>query len=168
MVTSYKKVEKSDVIIVLGCNLNSFFMKQRMEKTIELYKRDIAKHIIVTGKGTGKISEAIGMKKRLIEYGIPDEYIHVEDKSMNTYENLRFSKEIMNSNNFKNAAIVSDGYHLARIKIICRNINLKATFEGKECRYYGKYEILAILREIPAYLKDFIVSFIDYKIKKSG
>lgn len=168
MITSYSKAKKSDVIILLGCNLNSFFINQRIEKTIELYKKNIAKHIIVTGKGNGKVSEAIGMRKRLIEYGIPDEYIHVEDEAMNTYENLKFSKRIMILNNFKNATIVSDAYHLARIKLICGNINLEATFEGKECRYYGRYEILAIIREIPAYIKDFIISFIDYKIKKSG
>ena len=94
MITSYSKAKKSDVIILLGCNLNSFFINQRIEKTIELYKKNIAKHIIVTGKGNGKVSEAIGMRKRLIEYGIPDEYIHVEDEAMNTYENLKFSKRI--------------------------------------------------------------------------
>lgn len=167
IITSYRSIgEKSDVIIVLGCNLNSFFMKQRIEKTIELYKKDIAHHIIVTGKGKGDISEGVGMKEKLIKFGIPSEYIYVEEKAMSTYDNLRFSKNIMDINNFKNAVIVSDSYHLARIKMICRNINLKATFEGKGCSYYGKYEILAIVREIPAYFKDFVISFIQYKIKR--
>ena len=166
--TSYSKAEKSDVIIVLGCNLDSFFINQRIEKTIELYKKNIAQYIIVTGKGKGKISEAMEMKKKLIECGVLDKYIYIEDRAMNTYENLIFSKKIMKMNGFKNAVIVSDGYHLARIKLICKNIDLKATFEGKECSYYGKYEIIAIIREIPAYIKDFIISFVDYKIKKSS
>ena len=168
MTTSYSEAKKSDVIIVLGCNLDSFFINQRIEKTIELYKKNIAQYIIVTGKGKGKISEAMEMKKKLIECGVLDKYIYIEDRAMNTYENLIFSKKIMKMNGFKNAVIVSDGYHLARIKLICKNIDLKATFEGKECSYYGKYEIIAIIREIPAYIKDFIISFVDYKIKKSS
>ncbi len=169
IITPYRsKGKKSDVIVVLGCNLNSFFMNQRIEKTIELYKKDIAHHIIVTGKGKGKITEGLGMKKRLVELGIPSKCIYVEERAMNTYENLRFSKSIMDINNFKSVVIVSDSYHLARIKMICKNIKLKATFEGKDCSYYGKYEIIAIIREIPAYLKDFVISFIHYKMKKSG
>lgn len=167
--TPYKsKGKKCDVIIVLGCNLDSFFMKQRIEKTIELYKKDIAHHIIVTGKGKGEITEGLGMKNRLIKLGLPSEEIYVEERAMSTYDNLKFSKNIMDINNFKSAVIVSDSYHLARIKIICKNIKLKATFEGKDCSYYGKYEILAIIREVPAYFKDFVISFIHYKIKKSG
>lgn len=169
IITSYRsRGEKSDVIVVLGCNLDSFFMNQRIEKTIELYKNNIAQHIIVTGKGRGEITEGLGMKEKLIELGIPSEYIYVEEKAINTYDNLKFSKDIMDINNFKSAVIVSDSYHLARIKMICRNIKLKATFEGKNCNYYGRYEIFAIIREIPAYIKDFIISFIQYKIKKSG
>lgn len=169
IITPYmSKGKKSDVIVVLGCNLNSFFMKQRIEKTIELYKKDIAHHIIVTGKGKGEITEGLGMKKRLVEFGIPSECIYVEERAMNTYDNLRFSKSIMDVSNFKSAVIVSDSYHLARIKMICRNIKLEATFEGKNCSYYGKYEILAIIRELPAYLKDFVISFIQYKMKKGG
>ncbi|MBY0756040.1 YdcF family protein [Clostridium sardiniense] len=164
IITSYRsRGEKSDVIVVLGCNLDSFFMSQRIEKTIELYKNNIAQHIIVTGKGRGEITEALGMKEKLIALGIPSEYIYVEEKAINTYDNLKFSKNIMDINNFKSAVIVSDGYHLARIKMICRNIKLKATFEGRNCSYYGRYEVFAIIREIPAYIKDLIISFVHTK-----
>ncbi|MDY3208355.1 MAG: YdcF family protein, partial [Clostridium baratii] len=50
------KPKRSDVIIILGCNLNSIFMTQRLKKGEELYKKNMGKYIIVTGKGTGLLT----------------------------------------------------------------------------------------------------------------
>lgn len=155
--------KKSDVIIILGCNLKSYYIDRRIERGVNLYKDKMATNIIVTGLGSGKISEALGMKRKLIKLGIPEEHILLEEKAKNTYENLTFSKEIMNLKNFKTAIIVSDRYHLARIKMICKNIKLKATFESYIYKYNKRNYILLILREAIAFIKDFFISKLNKK-----
>ncbi|MDQ0150234.1 YdcF family protein [Eubacterium multiforme] len=155
--------KKSDVIIILGCNLKSYFINKRIEKGVQLYNNKMATNIIVTGLGKGEISEALGMKRKLIKLGIEEDAILLEERAKNTYENLIFSKAIMNSKNFKSAIIVSDGYHLARVKMICKNINLKATFESYRYKNYRKYYIFMIFRESIAFIKDFFVSKLSKK-----
>lgn len=150
--------KKSDVIIILGCNLNSIFMTQRLKKGEELYKKDMGKYIIVTGKGNDLLTEGEGMKNILASKGIDENIILVENNAKNTYENLKFSKDIMDRKKLSSAIIVSDSYHLARIKMIAKNIGMEAIVYGEQCNYYSKYEIRAILREIPAYIKDFFIS----------
>ncbi|MGG7161626.1 YdcF family protein [Clostridium baratii] len=152
------KPKRSDVIIILGCNLNSIFMTQRLKKGEELYKENMGKYIIVTGKGTGLLTEGEGMKNILTSKGVDENIILVENNAKNTYENLKFSKDIMDRKKLSSAIIVSDSYHLARIKMIAKNIGMEATVYGEQCKYYSKYEIRAILREIPAYIKDFFIS----------
>lgn len=153
------KVEKSDVIVVLGCNLNSIFMKRRLLKAIELYKDGIAKIFIVTGKGNGNITEALGMKNFLIRSGISEDIIFLEEKAKNTYENLKYSKEIMKSEGLNKAIIVSDSYHLARIKMIAKRIGLNCLCISGQITSMNKYKFSAILREIIAYIKDFIIVY---------
>lgn len=153
------KVEKSDVIVVLGCKLNSIFIKQRLKKSIELYNKGIAKYFIVTGKGLEKISEAIGMKSFLINLGIDEKVIFMEENAKNTYENLKFSKEIMDMKGFKNAIIVSDSYHLARIKMISKRLKLNCSYTSETFEVFNKHWISAILREIVAYIKDFLTVY---------
>ena len=135
-------------------------MTQRLNKGEELYKKAMGKYIIVTGEGTGFLTEGEGMKEKLIERGIKKDIIFVEKSARNTYENLMFSKEIMERENLYSAIVVSDAYHLARIKMICRTIGLHSTVCSEKCNYYSKYEFQALIREIPAYLKDFFISLI--------
>ena len=116
-----------------------------------------AKYFIVTGKGKGDISEALGMKNFLVNLGIDDNNIFIEEKAKNTYQNLKFSKNIMNNKGFKKAVIVSDYYHIARIKMIAKRIKLDCSFATWPVKKLNKYEVKAILREVIAYIKDIIV-----------
>jgi len=91
----------SDAVIVLGAGLMgdrvSLNLKYRLDKAIE-YLREHPNTIVVVSGGQGEnelISEAEAMKRYLIENGINKELIIKEDKSTNTRENFRFSKEIL-------------------------------------------------------------------------
>lgn len=70
-------------------------MTQRLKKGEELYKKNMGKYIIVTGKGTGLLTEGEGMKNILVSKGVDENIILVENNAKNTYENLKFSKDIM-------------------------------------------------------------------------
>lgn len=157
------KPVKADCIIVLGCQVYgttpSPFLKGRLNEGIRLYNEGYAKYIIVTGgKGSGEdISEAEAMKIYLIANGVDESSIIMEDKSMSTMQNLKNSKEIMNSKGFKRAIIVSNEYHLKRTSIMAKRNKIEASYSGVYISKYPSFELKGFLREIPALLRLYIL-----------
>lgn len=157
------KPKKSDVIIVLGCavygKFPSPFFKERLNEALRLYNEGYAKYIIVSGgKGEGEfISEAEAGKEYLVKKGVPAKFILLENKSFSTYENLLFSKKLMEKYSLKTAVIVSNKFHLKRSSIIAKKIGIKATFSGVFVDKYIHEEIRGFLREVPALLHSYLI-----------
>ncbi|EMT38283.1 DUF218 domain-containing protein [Thermoanaerobacter thermohydrosulfuricus] len=153
-----EKPKKSDAIIVLGCavygNTPSPFFRERLEEALRLYNEGYGKYIIVSGgKGPGEnISEAKAGKEYLVKKGVPRELILTDDKSFSTYENLLFSKEIMEENSLKTAIIISNKFHLKRVSVIAKRVGIEASFSGVFVKRYVNEEIYGFLREVPALL----------------
>lgn len=160
---SDKEIKNSDTIIVLGCKVDrktpTASLQERTEKAEKLYKSNKAEYIIVSGgKGRGEdITEAECMKNILINDGIDKEKIIIEDKSKNTQENIKFSKEIMEIRNLKNAIVVSNKFHLRRAAMICKKNKVNASYTGIFLKDHIFTEIYGGIREMPALIKDFIL-----------
>ena len=111
---------KSDVAIVLGAGTNdgklSAVFKERINHSILLYQKGVVDKIIFTGGfGTGqKQSDSQTAKNYALENGIPENDILIEEESNYTIENLKESKQIMDSLGFTNALLVSDPIHMKR------------------------------------------------------
>lgn len=156
----FNKPQKSDAIIVLGCKVNgenpTRFLYERTMLASRLYKEGYSEYIILSGgKGEGEnISEAECMRRILINEGIDDEKLILEDKSTNTYENLVNSKKIIEDKNFKDVLIVSNKFHLRRAKLISDKLGLKASFSGIFVKDKWYTEIYGGLREILGLMKD--------------
>ena len=95
-------IKKPDYIIVLGSGLINDkvppLLAQRLEKGKTIYKKfEQAPKIVVSG-GQGsdeKNSEAEAMARYLIEHDIPQTDIIIENKSTTTFENLSFTKSVL-------------------------------------------------------------------------
>lgn len=136
-----------DYVIVLGSGLIGDkvppLLKSRLDKGIEIYSQQLSKgnhtKIVVSGgQGSDEIvPEAVAMKKYLVSQGIPELDILVEDKSTTTYENMKFSKNIMNniSKNYS-CIFVSNNYHVFRASIYARKAGLKANGVGAPTAFY--------------------------------
>lgn len=76
--------------------------------------------VVTGGLGeTAEITEAQCMYNVLTENGISSDRIFLEEKAKNTQENIRFSYDIIkNAGASENIAIVSDGFHQARARLI--------------------------------------------------
>ncbi|MEF3301661.1 YdcF family protein [Paenibacillus sp. GYB003] len=112
---------KAQVAIVLGAALwndrPSPGLKERLEKAYALYESGVADRLIVSGgldNNGATITEAEGMKRYLVERGVPEEAIIREDEATSTYENLLFSKRIMDREGWTRPIIVTHRYHGAR------------------------------------------------------
>ncbi|XZH18421.1 YdcF family protein (plasmid) [Clostridium perfringens] len=79
-------------------NRSHTFIKKRLDKAIVWYEKFNKKPIFIVSGSQGKdeiVSEAWAMKKYLINNGINEKNIIMEDKSTTTLENLKYSKDIM-------------------------------------------------------------------------
>lgn len=117
-----KKAEyNKDVLIVLGCAVRgdrvSLTLKYRLDAALEYLDHSPNTHVIVSGgKGDGEnLSEAQAMKDYLTSHGIDPGRITMEDKSTSTWENFKFTREIMDEH-FPNAsaAYVTTAFHVYR------------------------------------------------------
>jgi len=67
------------------------------------------------------------MKEYLVGRGISDERIIMEDKSESTYENLKFSYEIIEQNKLnRKITIVTDAYHQLRAEMIASDMGIES------------------------------------------
>lgn len=125
--------ESSEYIIVLGGALSngktpSIILQGRLDAAIECANEDNKNAYVVVSGGQGddeKVSEAEAMQKYLIEHGIPNEKIILEDKSRNTNENFKYSKEKIEEHSNKTidkvkVKIVTTDFHALRSRIIAK------------------------------------------------
>ncbi len=114
----------SRTVIVLGCQVRrdgpSLMLSRRIDAAYEFLSEDEKADCIVSGgKGDNEhISEAEAMYEVLVNDGIAQSRITKEDKSSSTYENLLFSKQILEDNGKPlRIAIVTDGFHQWRARL---------------------------------------------------
>lgn len=117
-------------MIVLGAGLKddkpADVLELRLEKAYEYYKKYPNTIFILTG-GTGDdetLSEAKAMETYLIEKEVPKTNLILEDKATSTYENFRFSKEILDNLDVKNIGVLSSSFHLYRAKFIAKKLDI--------------------------------------------
>lgn len=146
-----------DYIIIHGCGLIdgekvSKLLSNRVDKAIKLYQRSRGRAYLLPSGGQGgdeKLSEAQAMKNYLLEKGIPEDRIILEDRSATTEENLRFSKRIIDSREGrKRIALVTSNYHVYRCLLLARQLKIRCAGVGAKVAWY--YWPSAVIREFVA------------------
>lgn len=96
-----------DYILILGCGFRKDgtlppLLRGRVDKAIEFWKNQKEQGgkeaVLVPSGGQGgnePMPEAVAMGRYLRECGIPDQAIMQEEKSRNTYQNMEFSKKLI-------------------------------------------------------------------------
>lgn len=109
----------ADYVIVLGAQVRGTRVTKSLAKRLDAaceYLRDNpeTKVVCTGGQGRGEdISEAMAEKGYLIEKGISEDRIIVEDKSTSTYQNLEYAESIINDRD-ASVAIVTNNFHVYR------------------------------------------------------
>lgn len=128
-----KSIESTDYIIVLGAGLNnrnelSQTLRDRLNTALYClneYNND--SYIVVSG-GQGEdedMSEAEEMERYLLQKGVSKDRIIKENKSRNTFENFKFSKEKIEEHSNKelkdvSVKIVTTDFHAFRSKMLAK------------------------------------------------
>lgn len=124
--------DKCDYLIVLGASVKnttpSLTLRGRLDKAIQYLdeSKDDCYIVVSGGKGSDeKLSEAKAMENYLVEHGVNKNKIILEDKSTNTYENFKYSKEKIEKNSNKdiknlNVKVVTTDFHSFRSFILAK------------------------------------------------
>jgi uncharacterized SAM-binding protein YcdF (DUF218 family) len=113
---------QADVIVVLGAaeyrGKPSPVLEARLNHALVLYSLGLAPYILTTGGSGGDpvFTEADVGRAYLTRHGVPSEAILVERAGATTAESIARSVEIMHRMNFHSCIVVSDGYHIFRVK----------------------------------------------------
>ena len=163
MAAKHKPNFDKDYVIILGSKIRKDgtltpILQARVDKAIEFAKEQKEKSnkriVFVPSGGKGEdeiIAEAEAMKNYLIEKGISLEDIIVEDKSKNTYQNLKFSKQKIDEDNKDGKIIFSTtNYHVFRSGVIANNEGIDCEGMGSKTKWY--FYTNALIREFIANL----------------
>jgi uncharacterized SAM-binding protein YcdF (DUF218 family) len=112
----------ADAIVVLGAaeyrGRPSPVLEARLNHALFLYLKGRAPRIITTGGAGGDpvFTESTVARAYLARRGVPAEAIVVESEGDTTAHSIVAVTEIMRRMNLKSAIVVSDGYHIYRVK----------------------------------------------------
>ncbi len=120
--STVEEAQQADVIIVLGAaeyrGRPSPVLEARLNHALDLYDRGLAPYILTTGGAGGDPVYTEGEVGRayLTKRGVPSEAILVEPAGSTTAQSLEAATEIMRRMNLHSCIVVSDGYHIYRVK----------------------------------------------------
>lgn len=155
-----RPVKSNATVIVLGCQVRgerlSRMLKGRADRALEYLKENPDSVCIASG-GQGKgenMSEGEAVRRYLVSKGIAEERIYVEGRSTSTYENLKFSADMIRENGLcTDVVIASDNFHQLRASMFAEKNGLNASPLGS-CTWiylsagYWTREVLAVARAV--------------------
>lgn len=121
----------ADIIIVLGAaeyrGRPSPVLQARLNHALSLYQKGLAPYVLTTGGSGGDPVYTEGEVGRayLTRRGVPSEAILVEPEGATTAQSLEAAAEIMLRMNLHSCIVVSDGYHIYRIKSFLQSRNIQ-------------------------------------------
>jgi uncharacterized SAM-binding protein YcdF (DUF218 family) len=125
------EAQPADVIIVLGAaeyrGRPSPVLRARLDHALDLYRRGLAPRILTTGGAGGDpIFTEGGVGRSYLENkGVPSESIVVEPEGESTVYSIAAASEILRRMGLQSAIVVSDGYHIYRVKKMLQANGLK-------------------------------------------
>jgi len=145
----YQPDMDKDYIIILGCSIRKDgtptpLLEGRINRALKFYQDQLKATgkaaILVPSGGQGSdepISESLCMHNYLIQNGVPEEHIMMEDQSRNTYENMKFSKEkIISANPDARIAFSTTNYHVFRSGMMSRRVRMRSQGMGSKTKWY--------------------------------
>jgi uncharacterized SAM-binding protein YcdF (DUF218 family) len=125
------EAQPADAIMVLGAaeyrGKPSPVLEARLNHALFLYLKGLAPRVITTGGAGGDpvFTEGSVGRAYLTTHGVPPEAIVVEREGESTAQSVAAVVEIMRRMNLKSAIVVSDGYHIFRVKKMLESSGLK-------------------------------------------
>ena len=117
-----EEAQPADLIMVLGAaeynGRPSPVLRARLDHALDLYTRKLAPRVMTTGGAGGDpvFTEGSVGRAYLMSHGVPSEAIIVENEGESTVHSIAMAGEIMRRMGLSSVIVVSDGYHIYRVK----------------------------------------------------
>lgn len=129
---SYDHVQGDpQIMVILGCQVKSWgpsiLLQDRLDKALDYLEEHLDMTVVVSG-GQGPdehITEAQAMYDYLVAHGVNGEQILLEEESHNTVQNLKYTRELLESEGYDLTAdivVVSNGFHLTRVQMLWERV----------------------------------------------
>ena len=143
------------VMVILGCKVESWgpsvLLQDRLDKALDYLEDHPDLTIVVSGGQCPDEhqSEAQCMFDYLTDHGVDGDQILLEDRSHNTWENIRFTQELLEQESVdaSQVVVVSNGFHLTRVRMLWGRV-----WEGE----YTLSTLAAPSSHVPSRLKMYI------------
>lgn len=155
-----------EVMLILGCQVKpwgpSILLQDRLDRALE-YLEDNPDMVVVVSGGQGPdepVSEARAMADYLIEHGVEEGGILLEDQSHNTDQNFRCSRQILEQAGYDSEEIqilvVSNGFHLTRARMLAERAGFKDVSTLAAPSSHAPSRLKMYIREPLALVKSFV------------
>ena len=163
--TRHKPPFDRDCIAILGCAIRSDgtltpLLRGRADSALAFEReqfKSTGKHACFVpsgGQGSDEIiSESEAMKRYLMENGVPEERIWCEDKSVNTFQNMQFSKRVMDGHGGSRPAFATTNYHVFRGYVLAQKVGMQDA-QGISAKTKWYFYPNAFLRELAGLIVD--------------
>ena len=157
MAGRHKPAFDKDYLIILGCGIREDgtlypLLQGRADRAIAFYRAQLEKTgrkaFFVPSGGQGPdecMPEGEAIRNYLISQGIPEEQIIPETKSVNTLQNMKFSREIIRANAALTEqpdaedpviAFSTTNYHVFRAGILAADLGMNVDGMGAKTKWY--------------------------------
>ena len=156
----------AEAIVVFGTaqynGVPSPVLAARLDHAIELYEKDLAPVIVVTGGNQpgDKFTEATASANYLIQHGVPDENVLREVSGTSSWQSLAAAASFLDDRQIKEVILVSDPFHSLRIRAMASELGLEGhSSPTKTSPIKGMSEARYMVRETVAVAVGRIVGF---------
>lgn len=154
------------VLIILGCQVKSWgpsvLLQDRLDTALAYLDSHPDLTVVVSG-GQGDdepVSEARCMYDYLTAHGVDGTRILMEDQSHSTFENFRFSWDILEAQGYdltQGVLVVSNGFHLTRAKMLAGRVGFTEVSTLAAPSSHLPSHLYMLVREPLALVKSFVV-----------
>lgn len=147
--TDLRKLPSKKTALLLGTTKSiakdkkNYFYIYRIRAAAALFKAGKVKTILVSGdNGSQHSNETAAMQKDLIDAGVPEKHIVVDNAGFRTFDSITRAKEVFKAEDY---IIVSQKFHLERALFIARKKKQKAIgfaakdIEGTKAAYKMRF-----------------------------
>lgn len=128
---SVDDAQAADILVVLGAaeyrGRPSPVLEARLKHALALYQKGLARYILTTGGAGGdpRFTESEVGRNFLISHGVPTEAVVMESEGESTIYSAVAAAEIMHRMQLHSCIVVSDGYHLFRVRRILESRGMR-------------------------------------------
>jgi uncharacterized SAM-binding protein YcdF (DUF218 family) len=139
----------ADAIVVLGCRSSTGLMR-RVDAGVRLFRAGAAPLLLLSGGGSGPVSEAEIMRQMVLSRGVPEAALLVEPGSRDTIGNACEAVRLLGARGGHSVLLVSDRVHLPRAALLFRLAGLRTAGWAGPRPLSIWWEIGAAIRECAA------------------